>query len=126
MSNKIQVIIVEPGKTARVVLLEATQEAMQELVGGSIEIIRPWEEHTVLVRREEKGNGLVLNRAIPGSLGTISDIVAGTFIIADGSGESLESLSDKQVEKYMEMFFFPERFSKIGEEGIIPIKYMQF
>ena len=127
MNDKIQVVVVEPGKTARVELIEATLEAMQEIVGGDIEITCPLDDEVALIRNNSDGvNTLPLNRAIPSSLGAISDIVAGTFFLADGSKEELGSLSDKQVEKYLEMFFFPERFSKIGDEDVIPIKYMHF
>lgn len=52
----------------------------------------------------------------------IADIIAGTFFICDCSGENFASLSDDRLEKYTELFKYPESFYKVNGE----IKAVQY
>ena len=116
-SPTIQVVLVEPGKLARIAQIGTTLEAMQQTVGGDIEAYYPFEEQVCIVCNEEgKINGLPLNRAIRDSdTGDIADIIAGTFFICDCNGESFGSLSKEQQKRYLEKYRLPERFFRIGE-----------
>ena len=113
----IRVVLVEPGKLARIAEVGTTLEAMQQTVGGDIEAYYPFEEQVCIVCNEEgKINGLPLNRAIRDSdTGDIADIIAGTFFICDCSEESFGSLSKEQQKQYLEKYRLPERFFRIGE-----------
>ena len=52
--------------------------SMQEIVGGSIEAVYPFDESVVLVCNEEgKLLGLPLNRALRDADGTVYDIISG-------------------------------------------------
>ena len=120
----IQVVLVEPGKLARIAEVGTTLDTMQRTVGGDIEAYYPFEEQVCIVCNEEgKINCLPLNRAIRDE-GTneIADIIAGTFFICDCSGESLGSLSKEQQKRYLEKYRLPERFFRT-RDGIESVQY---
>lgn len=123
-SLTIQVVLVEPGKLARIAEVGTTLDAMQRTVGGDIEAYYPFEEQVCIVCNEEgKINGLPLNRAIRDEdTGDIADIIAGTFFICDCSGESFGSLSKEQQKRYLEKYRLPERFFR-SRDGIESVPY---
>lgn len=120
----IRVVLVEPGKLARIAEVGTSLDAMQRIVGGDIEAYYPFEEQVCIVCNEEgKINGLPLNRAIrDADTGDIADIIAGTFFICDCSGKSLGSLSKEQQKRYLEKYRFPERFFRT-RDGIESVPY---
>ena len=120
----IRVVLVEPGKLARIAEVGTTLDAMQRTVGGDIEAYYPFEEQVCIVCNEEgKINGLPLNRAIRDEdTGDIADIIAGTFFICDCSGESFGSLSTEQQKRYLEKYRLPERFFR-SRDGIESVPY---
>ena len=122
--NAIRVVLVEPGKLARIAEVGTTLDAMQRTVGGDIEAYYPFEEQVCIVCNEEgKINGLPLNRAIRDEdAGDIADIIAGTFFICDCSGESFGSLSSEQQKRYLEKYRLPERFFR-SRDGIESAPY---
>lgn len=123
-SSTIQVVLVEPGKLARIAEVGTTLDAMQRTVGGDIEAYYPFEEQVCIVCNEEgKINGLPLNRAIrDADTGDMADIIAGTFFICDCSGESFGNLSTEQQKCYLEKYRFPERFFRT-RDGIESVPY---
>ena len=63
--DTIRVVLLEPGKLARITEIGHTLEKMQAVVGGDIETFYPFEEKVCIVCNEEgKINGMALNRAI--------------------------------------------------------------
>ena len=122
--NTIQVVLVEPGKLARIAEIGTTLEAMQRTVGGNIEAYYPFEEQVCIVCNDEgKINGLPLNRAIRDEdTHEIVDIVAGTFFICGCRKESFGSLSKEQQNRYLEKYRFPERFFRT-RDGIESVPY---
>lgn len=116
--RKITVVVVEPGKKPYVESIPASLSGMQEKVGGCIQAVYPFEEQVAIICNEEgKIIGLPLNRALRSAELGVYDIVAGTFFIADCSGEDFGSLTKEQQDKYMQMFLFPEKF--IRADGCI-------
>ena len=118
-SNKINVVLCEHGKLAKVATIEASLESYQKTVGGYIEAYYPFEEPVCIVCNEEgKINGLPLNRAVYADpdCGEMLDIIAGTFFICDCSGENFGSLSSEQLRRYTEQFKYPERFFRMDNE----------
>ena len=107
-----QVIMLEPDKTAYLKEIGNDLASMQEEVEGYIEIIYPFEEQYVgLVCNEEgKLNGLPLNRAILDKDGEIIDIIAGKAFLCDCSEDELQSLSPELTEKYLKIFEHPVKF----------------
>ena len=66
-SGKISVLLVEPNKYPKMIEIDDTLEAMQEVVGGDIEEYMPFEDEVAIICNEEgKVNGLAPNRAVYG------------------------------------------------------------
>ena len=86
-----RVVLVEPGKAARVAEIDGSLEGMQKTVSGYIQAVYPFEETVCLVCNEEgKLQGLPLNRALRDEDNRIYDIVAGTFFVCDCSTGELQ------------------------------------
>ena len=99
-----KVLVVEPLKPCYVREIEGLQ-AMQEIVGGHIEAIYPYEEQVAVIANEEgKLLGLPYNRPLLDEHGVPYDIVCGTFFVAGLSGETFTSLTEDQLRCYKELF----------------------
>lgn len=94
----IRVLYVEPGKAPAEMVITRDLPTLQELVGGSIEAVYPWEDAALVCNEEGKILGLPANRMVG------VDLIAGPFLIAGIGAEDFISLTDAQVEKYSEMF----------------------
>ena len=125
MSNQektMQVLIVEPEKTAYEAEIGGSLADMQKVVGGYIQATYPYEELVALVCNEDgKFEGLPLNRALRDENGEIYDIVAGTFFICGLSEDNFASLAPEYIEKFKKEFYDPEIFTRIGDK-IVAIK----
>ena len=119
-----QVVIVEPEKKPVVQNIDDTLTSMQQIVGGTIQAVYPFEEPVALICNDEgKLLNLPLNRALRDSSGAIYDIVAGTFFLcaAPADSDHFESLTDEQVQTYVERFAVPEQFIKNnGDIFVLP------
>ena len=103
--------MIEPGMFARTAEIFADLESMQEVVGGFIEAFYPFEEDVCIICNDEgKLLGMPLNRAVRSDDGDIIDVIAGPAFICDCSGENFASLNEEQIERYTEMFRFPQLF----------------
>ena len=106
-----RVVLVEPGKCARFVEIEEDLHTMQELVGGSIQALYPWDEPVALVCNVEgKQLGLPLNRRLEDY-----DAIAVTFFICGIQGENFCGLTEQQLRKYQQMFRSPERIIPVPD-----------
>ena len=126
-TNKIKVLLVKPEKQPEIIEIAASLESMQQIVGGYIQAIYPFEDNVVIVCNEEgKLNGDALNRALRDKEGRIYDILAGDFFIAYVTDESEEflGLPDNLAEKYFKLFKNPERFMRVGNE-IIAVSHLE-
>ena len=109
----INVLIVEPLKEPRMAEIETTLEALEEIVGGPIEEIMPFDEEVVVVKSQEAHHsGLAMNRVIYTEKGEHIESVAGTFFICSApfSHFGFKSLSDEQIEKYSKLYRYPDHF----------------
>lgn len=121
----IDVIMVEPGKEARVMTMNDSLEAMQDAVGGLIEEYMPFEDEVALVCNDEgKLLGMPPSRTIRSDDGQVVDVIAGPFFIAYApiESENFLSMPDELREKYLEKFRQPERFFRTSE-GIKVVKF---
>ena len=110
-----RVLIVEPMKTPYMKDIESGLKSLQHEVGGYIEAVYPYDDMVGIVCNEEgKMNGLPLNRAIYGENGEISDIIAGTFLIAGLSEDDFTDLPKDLAEKFGKLFEAPEMFYNIN------------
>ncbi len=114
-NEKIKAIIVEPHKPARVALIDNTLEAKQEIVGGWIEAIYPFDDNVALICNEEgKINGEELNRPLFDDDGRIYDIIAGTFIICGLTDDDFGTLTDEQARHYCAMYMTPYDYISVN------------
>ena len=112
-----KVIVVEPQKTPVVQDIDPGLEAMQKIVGGSIEAVYPFADPVALICNEEgKLLNLPLNRALRDDEGNVYDIISGTFFVcaAPPDSDHFAGLTDQQVKTYMERFAMPEMFLDVG------------
>ena len=116
-SKTMRVLIVEPCKAPYVAEIPSGLESLQEKVGGLIQAL--YIDDVALICNEEgKLLGLPFNRPLFDKNGDLYDIIAGTFLVAGLTEDDFGSLSDKQIEKYSEMFrkFIP--LTKHGEDRL--------
>ena len=125
-TGMLRVVLVEPGKTARIAEIDSSLEGMQKTVGGYIQAVYPFPETVCLVCNEEgKLQGLPLNRALRDEDNSIYDIIAGTFFVCDCSTENFKSLNEEQLKRYTQKYKCPERFLRIDDQILaipMPIK----
>ena len=112
------VLIVEPEKAPRMASITGDLNSLQQVVGGYIEAVYPYDDPVAIVCHEEgKLIGLPLNRKLEDY-----DIIAGTFIVCGLGEEDFDSLTPELAKKYREKFADPEIFMKMGNRIVaIPI-----
>lgn len=113
------ILIIEPEKAPFKATISGDLKSLQDIVGGHIEAIYPYDDPVALVCNEEgKLIGLPLNRKIEDY-----DIIAGTFFICGLGLEDFTSLIPELLDKYQKKFANPEIFMKMGSQIIaIPVK----
>ena len=73
-----KIVLVEPEKEARITEIKGELHEMQEIVGGLIQALYPWDDRVALICNDEgKIMGLPLNRVLKDY-----DVIAGTFLSA--------------------------------------------
>ena len=113
------VLIIAPEKAPLEAEIGSGLKSMQDVVGGYIEAVYPYDDPVALVCHEEgKLIGLPLNRKLEDY-----DIIAGTFFICGLSEDNFASLPPDLMEKYKEKFAQPEMFVRLGGHVIaVPIE----
>lgn len=117
-----KVLVVEPQKPCRVQEIESLPD-MQQLVGGDIEAVYPFQEPVALVCNSEgKLLGLPMNRPLLDKDYLPYDIIRGTFFVAGLGQEEFISLTDEQIQRYKSLYdnmqILPVRMAA-GEQGRI-------
>lgn len=113
----IKALVINPGMSADAIEIESDLESLQEIVGGYIEIVWPFNDNAAIICNEEgKILGLEKNRPIHDEDGLVYDIVCGTMIIAGDDEDSGEfvSLTDNQIAYYKK--YYDEIWHKTHEE----------
>lgn len=117
-----KVLVVEPQKPCRVQEIESLAD-MQQLVGGDIEAVYPFQELVAVVcNADGKALGLPMNRPLLDKDYLPYDIIRGTFFIAGLGQEDFISLTDEQIQRYKALYdnmqILPVR-TAAGEQGRI-------
>ena len=103
-----KILVVEPLQEPYVKEIDGNLETMQNLVGGTIQAIYPFDDAEVALICNDDGKLMKfpLNRALFDEKGNIVDIIAGTFFIcsAPSNSENFEALTDEQIKKYKKHF----------------------
>lgn len=108
-----RVLVVEPERRPEVKEIDGSLKSMQEIVGGWIQALFPFDEPLALVCNDEgKLMNLPANRGLRDRNGQIYDIVCGTFFLCGAPADSdhFTSLTPEQIERYQERFYTPEMF----------------
>ncbi|MBD5162899.1 MAG: DUF3846 domain-containing protein [Oscillibacter sp.] len=108
-----RVLVVEPERRPEVKEINGSLESMQEIVGGLIQPVYPFDDPVALVCNDEgKLINLPANRGLRDDDGQIYDIVFGTFFLCGAPGDSdrFTSLTPGQIEQYRKRFNTPEMF----------------
>ena len=109
MNNKMSVVIVEPFKKPYAAEIGTEVEDMQRVVDGYNQAIYPFDDEAAIVCNEEgKLRRLPLNRVLRNEDGGICEVIAGTFMIVGEGEENFTSLSEEQIQTYIERFKNPE------------------
>ena len=99
-----KVLVVEPQKPCRVQEIESLAD-MQQLVGGDIEAVYPFQELVAVVcNADGKALGLPMNRPLLDKDYLPYDIIRGTFFIAGLGQEDFISLTDEQIQRYKSLY----------------------
>lgn len=100
----LKVLIVEPLKDPYATEISGSLESMQEIVGGLIQVIYPFDDPGIALVCNDEGKlmGLPLNRLLADGDGRAYDIIAGTFFLcsAPADSDSFGSLTEEQIEQY--------------------------
>lgn len=117
-----KVLVVEPQKPCRVQEIESLAD-MQQLVGGDIEAVYPFQELVAVVcNADGKALGLPMNRPLLDKDYLPYDIIRGTFFIAGLGQEDFIFLTDEQIQRYKSLYdnvqTLPVR-TATGEQGRI-------
>lgn len=104
MDHKIEIFIVEPGKTPRIVSMENTMEAAEELLGGTAQVGCFLRQRVLLISRQCQ-DGMKPNRRMPDGKGC----VRGTFLLCGipEEGCMFDSLTPAQQKEFQAVFERP-------------------
>lgn len=110
--NLLRVVALEPGKPAYEAEIDDHFRAFQQAVRGHFEVAYPFKDDAVLVVNEEGLiNGMEPNCVIGGNL-----YVGPAFIVKNGGDGNLYSLTDEQIQKYLNAFETPEFIEESDED----------
>lgn len=101
------ILVIEPGRKPEVQEIDGSLKSMQNIVGGYIQVIYPFDDPVALVCNEEgKLTDLPVNRALWDTSGRIYDVVFGTFFLCGAPSDSntFTDITPEQEEKYRKVF----------------------
>ena len=105
MKENLRILMVEPHKAPYEASVPHELSAMQQAVGGLIEVVRNGDGTLLVCNEEGKLLGMEGNRRIPG------DVLAGPFFVVGDAGETFRSLTGEELERYRERFAEIEEIS---------------
>ena len=103
-----KVIIIKPFTQPYIKEIKNDLRSMQEIVGGYIEVIYPFDnpEIALICNEEGKLEGLTPNRFLLNRNNGVCDFICGDFFLcyAPADSENFESMPDNLIQKYIEKF----------------------
>lgn len=105
-----RVLVVEPECKPEVWDIDDSLMVMQEIVGGLIQPVYPFDDSVALACNDEgKLMNLPANRGLRGEDGQICDIVFGTFFLCGAlvNSDHFTGLTPEQIERYRSWFYTP-------------------
>lgn len=108
-----KVVKVVPMEAAEIIDIEPTLETYQNMVGGFIEAVYPFDDPVAVVCNDEGKFCEEPNRALYRD-GKPYDIIYGTFFVCGLGEEDFEGLTDELAEKYRKKYEHPEMFMNLN------------
>lgn len=105
MKEDLRILMVQPQKVPYEASVPHELTAMQQTVGGLIEVVRNGDGTLLVCNEEGKLLGMEGNRRIPG------DVLAGPFFVVGDAGETFRSLTEEELERYKKRFAEIEEIS---------------
>lgn len=102
----LRIVYVEPGRPPFVSDAGRDLMSIQKAVRGPLETFYNQDGTVLICNDEGKLTGLAGNRHVN------DNVIAGPFLIAGDNGKTLRSLTDTEVDRYMERFAQPEEISQ--------------
>ena len=100
-----KIISVQRNREPEIKEIDGSIESMQQLVGGYIEAVYPFDDPVAIICNQEgKINGLPVSRFLYYRDSEFVDAICGTFFICGLGEEDLEDIPDNLAEKYIAMF----------------------
>ena len=103
-----KVIIVKPFTQPYIKEIKNNLRSMQEVVGGYIEVIYPFDDRNIALVCNEEGKleGLTPNRFLLDRNSGICDFICGDFFLcyAPENSENFESIPDNLIQYYIDKF----------------------
>jgi len=113
-------LVIKPGARPFVDDIGPDLKDLQRAVEGYIQAVYPFDDPVALICNEEaKLEGLPLNRVIRDSDGQPFDVIAGTFLIVGLTEDDFGPLPTELVDKYMDLFRYPEAFLSIKNRMLV-------
>ena len=106
MSKILRVVMVEPHEAPYELNITDQLEDLQETVGGMIEVIGNGDGTLLVCNEESKLMGMDGNRRLNG------DVIAGPFFVVGTDGENFRSLTDAEVNRYLQVYAEPQQISQ--------------
>ena len=103
----LRVVYVEPNRPAYETEIGANLHSQQKAVGGLIELVNMGNRCFLVCNDEGKLMGMEGNRRLGNG-----SVIAGPFFIVGDGGEDFRSLTDAQVNHYLQQFSQPEQISQ--------------
>lgn len=99
-----RIMLIQTNENPRIIEVEHSLRVFQELVGGFIEVVEPFDDGVVIVCNETGRNeGLAINRVINATM----DICGDFFLCGqDGDGELTDFPAEKEI-WYSSLFHLP-------------------
>lgn len=120
MAEKIRVLLVEPLQKPKLVEIDHTLKAQQEIVGGTVQAVYPWEDPVAILSDDDgKLKGYYPNRVLEDEDGKPYDILVGPFLIVGLSEDDFSSLPEELARKYEEKFHWEELFTRSRDGHIL-------
>jgi len=99
-----RILICEPGKRPEIADIPHSLSAMQEIVGGSIQAIYPWDDPVASVCDDE-----ALFKETPWNRYICEGVaIEGTFFVCGLSEDDFDDLPEDMVEKHERLFYKPQ------------------
>lgn len=114
--SNMKILICEPHKRPYVKEIVHTLENLQEVVGGYIQALYPFEEDVAIIANEE---GLLIGLE-PNRTVERYGIIFGTFFLCGLTEDDFTGLTNEQLERYGQLYKSPELFIRTAN-GVISI-----